>query len=163
MTADQPKPGEIVCLQAYAQSKMLHSGEWYGKLPRGVTPSDCDMHYFDNAGNLLLAEFSRHHSSWHELSVGQRRGYEHLVTISRNSERHCIAALCGHSVPIDKLICTHSDVDTFAVMLCALSGGGVVTTFHPFNGSRWPKFVTSFFEDPARTVESVYEHIKIRN
>lgn len=157
------KPGDIIVPQAYAQGKMLQNSKWHGVLPRGVTPSDCDMQYFDNAGNLLLAEFSRHHSSWHELSNGQRKGYENLVTISRESERVCIAVLCRHSVPADRLICTYSDVEEFSVMLCARSGGGVVTTFHPFEGTRWPQFVLSFFHDPKLTVQSVYKHIDVRN
>lgn len=156
------KPGDIHSAQAYAQGKMLQNGKWYGVLPRGITPSDCDMQFFDNAGNLVLTEFSRHHSSWHELSRGQRLGYENLVTIGRESERHCIAVLCRHSVASDQLICTYSDVVEFSVMLCA-SAGGVVTTFHPFKGERWPKFVLSFFNDPAGTVESVYEYIRTGN
>lgn len=156
------KPGDIFSPQAYAQGKMLQNGKWHGVLRHGITPSDCDMQYFDNAGNILLAEFSRHHSSWHELSRGQRFGYENLVTISRESERYCIAVLCRHSVPSDKLICTYSNVDEFSVMMCA-DVAGVVTTFKPISGERWPKFVISFFEDPSRTVESVYDIIRAGN
>lgn len=163
MKFNNPRPGDIASPQAYAQGKMLQHGRWHGVLRHGITPSDCDMQYFDNAGHLLLAEFSRHHSSWHELKRGQRLGYENLVTISRESQRYCIAALCRHSVPSDKMICTYSNVDEFSVMLCASGGSGVVTTFHPFIGERWPKFVIDFFDDPKATVESVYEHIRSGN
>jgi hypothetical protein len=157
-----PKPGDIVNPQAYAQGKMLQHGKWNGILPRGVTPSDCDMQYFDNAGHILLVEFSRHHSSWHELSRGQRFGYENLITISRESKRHCIAALCQHDVPQDTLICTYSNVVQFSVMLCA-EPAGVVTTHRPFSGDRWPEFVLSFFDDPTRTVQYVYDRIHAGN
>lgn len=156
------KPGEIIVQQAYAQGKMLQGSKWHGVLPRGITPSDCDMQFFDNLGNILLAEFSRNHSSWSKLSNGQRLGYENLVTLGRESEKYCIAVLCRHSVPSDQLICSYSDVESFSVMLCA-AAAGVVTTFKPISGERWPKFVISFFEDPSRTVESVYDIIRAGN
>tara|TARA_R110000803_G_scaffold208635_1_gene277432 strand:- start:233 stop:703 length:471 start_codon:yes stop_codon:yes gene_type:complete len=154
--------GSILVSQAYAQGKMLDNSKWGSVLPRGITPSDCDMQMYDNNGNILLVEFSSQNVSWSELSKGQRWGYESMVKLGANSDSVCLAILCKHRISTDQQICTHDAVDWFSVMLPAKSGG-VVTTYKPLSGDRWPKFVVSFFEDPKATRAFVYSHIKRGN
>lgn len=131
--------GGIYNEAAYAQGKMLDHSAWFGKLPRGITPSDVDF-CFDNAGNKLLCELSSKHNAWKSLDVGQRRLYESFV-----SAEDTTAVLLKHSVPKERQINTIQDIDEFQVMFCSNHKQFVSEIF---NGDRWFGFVLKWFENP---------------
>lgn len=152
--------GSIMVEGAYAQGKMLDNSGW-NILPRSVTPSDCDMQFFDNNGHILLAEFSSNNTHWWQLKTGQRRGYESLVCLNDGTPVRCIACLCKHSVK-GREINTLTDVDSFCVMLPALSAG-VVCTHNLFRGEKWGGFVKQWFDDPSSVVDYVRDIISKKN
>jgi len=155
--------GAIMHEQAYAQGKMLNHTGWRDILPRMITPSDCDMQFFDNNGRILLAEFSSRNTGWFELSKGQRMGYEALVKLGAGPRVRCIACLCKHSVPKENQINTLTDVKTFSVMIPAKCSAGVVCTFNPYPASIWNQFVSMWFSDPDELIRRVYSDIELKN
>lgn len=135
--------GAIYAEEAYAQGKMLDNSSWYGVLPRGITPSDIDA-VFDNSGAFVLSEWSSSKTVWAGLETGQRLAYENLIKKTSN-----VAAVCKHSVPIDRQIDTRHDCDWFQVMWW---DGSKLCFSIVFEGSRWSAFVESWFKEPMDVV-----------
>ena len=146
------KPGAIHSLEAYAQGKMLDHSGWYGILPRGITPSDIDT-VFDNKGDILFCELSRHHPIWSDLSRGQLMLYFNAIgPVSKH-----FAVLLKHSVD-GRQIDTMKDVDSFHVMIRK----GQDILFWPdreqtASGDRWRKFAPSWFKDVCAARKYVIE------
>jgi hypothetical protein len=136
-----PLRGAVHSAEAYAQGKMLDNSSW--QLPRSITPSDFDC-VFDNAGRMVLAEFSSSCGEWKELSRGQRMAY-----MSAIAGTHHLAALCQHSVPKIRQINTRDDVDRFQVML-HIAGDFLVSPC--FSGKTWPDLIGQWFNSPSGVI-----------
>lgn len=110
---DNPKPGAIYALEAYAQGKLLDHSGWYGILPRRITPSDIDM-IIANGQRFLFVELKSCISTWDKLERGQLKLYEDLVLAGRGNS---FAALAKHKQPAEgKHIDTVNDIIEFSWM-----------------------------------------------
>jgi hypothetical protein len=119
------RKGDIIIVEAYAQSKMLDHQDWAGLLPRNIMPSDVDLMMIATAEimqptriacskAILLIEFSRHHRYWKELSYGQRLSYIQDLQLTLPERKFCI--LAKHSVDTDTKINTVKDIESYQVM-----------------------------------------------
>lgn len=129
--ANTVRRGDVFCEAAYAQSKMLCNSSW--SLPRLITPSDIDL-VFDNRGEMMLCELSRHHQWWSQLNKGQRVLYEELA------RKGCLCVLLNHSVPPTRQIDTRNNINTFA--FCLMDGRDLVAS-PPQPGHQWPGLIES--------------------
>ena len=142
--------GAIIAEQAYAQGKMLDHSEWNSFLPRGITPSDIDA-VVANGQHVLFWELSSQHTTWANVSKGQRRLAKDLVLGSNGNHW---AALVKHSVPKTRTIRTVTDVDSFAVMFLGFDGGIQCTNAIDAspNGAVWARFVREFYRNRTEAI-----------
>lgn len=139
--------GSIMCVEAYAQGKMLDHSSW--NLARGITPSDIDF-YVESSGCFLWAEFSRNSVEIESLSRGQELAYTRL---SRRPNADAVA-VCRHGVPASRQIDTARDVESCTVYFA--SGTKSVL----LDNGQWRKLVTKWSANPAdatRFLESLHE------
>lgn len=123
-------PGSIRNLSLYLQDKTLDHGAWYGRLKRGITPSDIDV--VVNWGDIFLfVEFKRTGARFADLPTGQRRLLEGLVRMGKGK----VFAACAKIQPEpDKPVNSLTDIQAFQVL-----------TFNELSpvlpGSKWEEFV----------------------
>lgn len=143
--------GRIMCEQAYAQGKMLDSSAWNGLLARGITPSDIDW-FVESSGCYLFAEFSRDCVELECLPRGQELAY---MRLARRPNGDAVA-ICKHSVPTSRAICTKTDVEACTVYFA--SGTKSVLLCN----DQWQQLVTKWAANPVlatRWLESLHEAI----
>jgi hypothetical protein len=143
--------GAIMCVEAYAQGKMLNHSGWNGVLARGITPSDIDF-YVESSGCYLFAEFSRDCVELDCLSRGQQLAYTRLARRPNGDA----VAICRHSVPRDREIDTKTDVEACTVYFL----GGTKSVL--LSNDQWQQLVTKWAANPADAVwwlESLHDAI----
>ncbi len=74
--------GAIHNREKYMREKCIDHSGWFGLLPRNGTPSDIDG-ALDNAGHVLLFEYSDLTSNWNDYTDGQHRLYRAFVAAGR--------------------------------------------------------------------------------
>jgi len=173
MSVEALNRGSIRHREAYAQGKMLDHSCWqYGwqscyecgcrKLPRCITASDIDVVFglrisdpqsinaaFDNAGKVILAEFSSRFTKWTDLRRGQLGAYEALI----QNKEHC-AVLCKHNVApsSQRDICSRHDIVSFQPMIW--DHGLIVGSLIEGSG-KFEEFVFNWFDDAVRERRSI--------
>lgn len=145
--------GAIMCVEAYAQGKMLDHSSW--NLARGITPSDIDF-FVESSGCFLWAEFSRESVDIHSLSRGQELAYTRLA---RRPNADAVA-VCRHSVPTSRQIDTVRDVEECTVYFAGGSKSVLLCN------DQWQQLVTKWAANPAdatRWLDSLHEAIAFMN
>lgn len=132
--------GRIHCEQAYAQGKMLDNSRWSSILPRKVTPSDVDL-VFDNAGQIVFAELSRHKDNWRHIAYGQWKLYQNLIQNTGH-----VAVLLKHGVDGQYAIDTAVDVEHFQLMVWDFKRRCFAYS-RLIGGDAWVQFIARWFED----------------
>jgi hypothetical protein len=133
--------GKVSCELAYAQGKMLDHSGWIGLLPRGSSPSDIDLIFDDRKhGRVLFVELSSTVHQWNLLQKAQREIHERLVA---GGFGKILSVVCKHSVPHDRQIDTHADIQRFQIMYFGALLGWATSPV--MSGEWWPSFVAEFF------------------
>lgn len=139
MTAER---GDIHCLPAYAQAKMLNHSGWPAFLDRNQSPMDFDFVFNDRyAFKNLYCELDRNNDRWCLIDPNKSQPYKDAI---RKGE-HC-AIVCCHNVPLEREIDTFRDITSFQVMvfdLCAFRVSRVIEGVEP-----WQAFVRQWFKNP---------------
>ena len=135
--------GVVLSEDAYAQGKMLDHSEWFGRLPRGSTPSDIDMVY-DNASKVLYCELNRNFEHWMQVNRAQRWMYENILIGSENC-----SVLLRHDVGIDRKIKTASDIISFHPIVW--SNNFIIASRIFYGSSHWQRFVYYWSKTPNAT------------
>ena len=132
-----------MCVEAFAQGKMLNNIAWRKHLPRNITPSDIDF-AIDNNGIILIVEFSSQTDRWDDLKRGQRLLYENLVWAGCGNIKAALAFIRPQpGVQID----TVRDVISFSLM-CRQHGE--IVKSQTFSGKHWQEAVVELIRLPSK-------------